>query len=128
MYIDTRSTMTETVMLALIKMSSRKLGIGMIIARTIPNTARGTPKSERAPNRDEDAGGLAAAERPGGAALRAFVCAELEEEFAADARDGAVGAISEAAAMAGSLHLGGQKRRTQLICLERRAETETAAH
>src|SRR5579883_297604 len=80
MCIDTRSTITETVMFALIRMSSRKLGIGMIIAKTIPKTARGTPKSERPAKREERAGGRSKAGGRRKAPPRAFVCAELELE------------------------------------------------
>ena len=49
MYIETSNTITETVMLALINTSSRKLGIGMIIASTMPKTVSGTASSERFP-------------------------------------------------------------------------------
>src|SRR5579871_2946744 len=56
MYMATNSTMTESVMLALISRSSRKLGMGRIIAMMIPITARGTPISEMLPNRDVNPG------------------------------------------------------------------------
>src|SRR5258706_12612186 len=56
MYIETSRTITETVMFALISTSSRKEGIGAIIARTIPKTASGTLKSARFPNRDARVG------------------------------------------------------------------------
>src|SRR5579862_1133535 len=56
MYIETSSTITEIVMLALISKSSRKGGSGMIIARTMPKTASGMLNSERFPNRDASAG------------------------------------------------------------------------
>ncbi len=52
MYIETSRTITETVIFALISTSSRKDGIGMIIASTIPSTASGTPRSDRFENRD----------------------------------------------------------------------------
>src|SRR5579884_3339677 len=45
MYIDTSSTTTDMVMLALIRMSSMKDGSGVIIARTIPRTAIGMATS-----------------------------------------------------------------------------------
>ena len=44
--------MTEIVMSALIRRSSRKGGMGMIIATTMPRTARGMLNSARFPNRD----------------------------------------------------------------------------
>src|SRR5579885_1273691 len=44
-YIETRSTTTDSVILALISTSSRNDGIGAIMASTIPSTARGTAKS-----------------------------------------------------------------------------------
>jgi len=83
MYIDTRSTITDRVMLALIRMSSRKLGMGMIIARTIPKTARGTAKSEMPLKRDTGPGGFVKAEERREAVPRAFVSAELAMEAAA---------------------------------------------
>jgi hypothetical protein len=52
MYMETSRTITETVMLALIRTSSKKAGIGAIIANTIPNTANGTASSDRFPIRD----------------------------------------------------------------------------
>ena len=50
MYIETSRTITETVMFALINMSSRKLGSGMIMAITMPSTASGTLSSAKLPS------------------------------------------------------------------------------
>ena len=52
MYIETSSTITEMVILALIRKSSRNDGSGAIIAMTMPSTASGTLISARFPNRD----------------------------------------------------------------------------
>ena len=48
MYIETSSTMTDSVMLAEISTSSRNGGIGVIIASTMASTAIGTPRSPSA--------------------------------------------------------------------------------
>src|SRR6266851_5132257 len=56
-YIETSSTITEMVMLALISTSSKKAGMGAIIAKTIPKTASGTVRSAIFPNRDDGGGG-----------------------------------------------------------------------
>src|SRR5579871_4563061 len=61
MYIETSSTITETVMLALISRSNKNDGIGMIIASTMPRTAKGTAISPRFPNRDFSEGDAPAA-------------------------------------------------------------------
>ena len=52
MYIETISTITDSVMLALISTSSRNDGMGAIIAITMPSTASGTLSSLQFPNRD----------------------------------------------------------------------------
>src|SRR5215831_11269451 len=85
---------TDSVMLALIRMSSRKLGMGMIIARTIPKTARGTAKSEMPLKRDTGPGGFVKAEERREAVPRAFVSGELAiKAAAADAPPTRVGAV-----------------------------------
>jgi hypothetical protein len=55
-YIETSRTMTETVIVALIRMSSRNGGMGMTIARTMPRTARGMLNSAGFPKRGLTAG------------------------------------------------------------------------
>jgi len=42
-YIDTRSTITDRVILALIRMSRRKLGMGMIIPERFPKRQEARP-------------------------------------------------------------------------------------
>src|SRR5579862_8495471 len=59
MYIETSSRITEIVMFALMRISSRNEGIGAIIAKTMPKTAKGTLKSAIFPNRDADLDGFA---------------------------------------------------------------------
>src|SRR3984885_10165093 len=53
--------MTESVMLALIRMSSKKGGSGAIIARTMPRTAIGTANSRQLGLKRGDAGAPVAA-------------------------------------------------------------------
>ena len=97
MCMETNNTITETVMLALINTSRRKAGMGMIIAMTIPKTARGTPNSERFPNRTDEVG-LSAGGECGLAATFARPPLGL---LAVPAGFPAMGAISEVAAIAG---------------------------
>src|SRR5258706_4963382 len=62
--IETSITITERVMFALIRRSRTKDGSGVIIARTIPKTASGTPNSASVPRRDASPDFVAGGEVP----------------------------------------------------------------
>ena len=73
--------------------------MGMIIARMIPKTARGTPKSENVPKRDSTGTGEAATTRVLAAPPFGTTAPDVEADELA--RRAAIGAIWEGAAIAG---------------------------
>src|SRR5439155_4630805 len=94
-YIETNRTMTDTVMFALIRMSSRNDGSGRIMERTMASTASGTPNSAEVPKRDREA------VRGAGTLPRALAGPPCEVRAPPDAviADAGTGAICDVASM-----------------------------
>ncbi|HYK58586.1 MAG TPA: hypothetical protein VEV85_04080 [Bryobacteraceae bacterium] len=93
-YIDTRSTITDRVILALYQDVEEEARHGHDHPRTIPKTARGTAKSEMPLKRDTGPSGFVKAEERREAVPRAFISGELAiKAAAADAPPTRVGAV-----------------------------------